>query len=172
MNNLVKGIIRAAGLGILLGLLALPSFAATTQMFTYGAAPVSKSNTVFMSCSAVLTVDGLTDTGHAFCPNQKTESDAVNGSNIGSLYLPAINVGSGIYEDDQITYGSKYNETFNSNGKLNTFDWDGSFSQVISGVTVTVNFTSHMVAVYYYNTRNQLMLAGYRVTGGSGIVTD
>jgi hypothetical protein len=59
------------------------------------------------------------------------------------------------------------NQTYNANGSINTFDQTGTFS----GDQMTGTITSHMQAVYSYNRRNQLILAGFRVLSGTGTIT-
>lgn len=171
MEKLTKWIIRAAGLGILLGLLALPSFAKPTvgTVLTW-----VNSGNPGQTCLAITAVDNQPSSGYFFCPNQATSFDSPNYSNIGSLYVPSEPgfQGDGVYEDMTITWSQSYNVTYvvggPANGKVNTFDKDGTFAfaPYMTGTT-----TQHYQNVYGYNRRNQYVLLGTKTVGGSGTVT-
>ena len=169
MKKVTAVVLYTLVLGSVLAIAPIAALAQSpaTMTFTYGAEPNSKLNTTFEACSPILTVAGSSISGYLFCPNQATASNSVNASNVGSLYIQPFLGGDGIYEYLLITYGPRVNQTYNANGSINTFDQTGTFS----GIQMTGTITSHMQAVYYYNRRNTLVLAGFRVLSGSGTVT-
>jgi hypothetical protein len=169
MKKATTAFIHAGVLGIVFAITAITALAQSpaTMTFTYGVGPNSKLNTTFEACSPILTIAGSSISGYLFCPNQATDSNTVNASNVGSLYIEPFNGSDGIYEDMLITYGPRANQTYNSNGSINTFDQTGTFS----GMQMTGTITSHLQAVYTYNRRSILVLAGFRVLSGSGTIT-
>lgn len=169
MKKAIKTVMHAGVLGIVIAITAITALAQSqaTMTFSFGVAPNSKLNTTFEACSPIQTIAGSAISGYVFCPNQATSSSTVNASNIGSLYLMPFNGVDGIYEGILITYGPRVNQTYNSNGSINTFDQTGTFS----GDQMTGTITSHMQAVYYYNRYNRLILAGFRVLSGTGTIT-